>query len=272
MNGTSERTEREAQFEWEATIKHSRLAEFLTAAEAVTDEIRLHIDEDGLSYSSADPANVAIVTGELSAEAFDEYGTDGAEVGLNVRQLNAVLDRLEGEETLSLALRQEHKKLIITAGPYSYTHRYVSPDAIRSDAEMPDLDLSATLSLHRHRLESAHQLADEAADKVNIGYDYDTAEFYVKARGDTDDAEYRVHRQDLDYVQTPGDADSLYHTDYLRDIIGGIPEGRVVMLSVGNEFPYKMTVGIAPVDGAENRFHGDVSFLQAPRIMSDGDS
>lgn len=258
---------------WTARIGYDRLFDFVTAIDALTNECKLAIEEDGMSTSAVDPANVAMVRANLPADAFEEFDVDATEteIGVNARRVRKVLEHLEQQDTVSITLQQDRKKLTFSGGPYSYTYAHLSADTVRSEATIPDMDLSATVDIDSDRLTTAVAYFREFSEHVTVGYDLSANEFYMEAveNGGTDDGEFRLQRSDLEYVPHPGEANSLFSTDYFVDLTEALPEGGTVTLEIGECEPMTMSYGIAPVDGPGDRYHGEVTFFQAPRIQSD---
>lgn len=254
---------------WKATIGYNRLYEYLKSINSLVDECRLHVDENGILTSAADPANVAIVQAELGADAFDSYQKVDTDIGLNVTRIRRVLEGFDDPDTVTITFKEEYKKMVLDAGDYSFTASCFDTDSIRSDAEFPNLDLAATVEIGNERLDTAVKYFDKFTDKVNVGYDPSEAEFYMEGQGSTDDGEFRLHRQDLVAVPRSGVARSLYHLDYFQDLTGALPEEGTVQLEIGEEYPMCMSYGISALDGPGDRYHGEVKFLQAPRIQSD---
>lgn len=267
----TDQSEKTDEYAWVGRIDYNALDEFVTALSAVVDECRLRIEEDRIMTEAVDPANVAMTRVELAAEAFEVYQGGDAEIGLPLYRLRDQLEHWDPAEPITLKYREEWRKMELESGPYSYTLALIHPDSIRQDPDLPTLDLSATVGIKSDEYADAIMYAKETGDRANVGYDPTDSAFYVYAQGDTDDAEFRVSRESLADVPRPGEADSLFSLDYQRDLVEQLPEGRVVTLDVGNEYPMTMTFGIAPVDGSGTRYLGEVTYLQAPRIMSDGD-
>lgn len=255
--------------DWRARVDYDALVTYIQSLDALVDEARVHVDADGIEAAAHDPANVAQVKATLDAAAFDEYATDDElAIGLNISRLVQILDRLDHADTVALAYRDDRRKLTLRAGDYEFTAACIDPDSIRQDAMFPDLDLAAEIDINSDRLRRAVALMDEFSDNLAMGYEPADAEFYVRAEGKTDDGEFRVHRRELTFVAASGEAHSLFSTDYCVSITESLPDSQPVRLEVGEEFPCLVTFDFAAVDGPGQRYHGEVSFLQAPRIMT----
>lgn len=253
----------------EAEIRCERLQEFVSAIDAIVDEAVVRIDEDGISASAVDPANVAMAEATLSADAFESFDGREAALGVDIPRLRTVLGGYDDEALVTLRMDEEAKKLGLASGDYSYTYACIHPDSIRTEPDIPELDLSTTLEIGGDQLSHAVEYFDEFATHVDMGYSPDGNEFYMKADSDkgTDDADFRLGREDLEYVRG-GESSSLFSLDYFTDLTEEIPDGRTVTVEVGQEFPMKMRFGIVPKEDSTH-FHGDVVFMQAPRIQSD---
>lgn len=258
-----------------AEVSQEYLLDFINAIDAVVDECRVHVTEDGLNVKAVDPANVAIVDAELNAEAFQSYDAKETKFGINTRVVKNILECFEDGKPVNLSL-ETTKKLVLSSGRYSYTYAILDPDVIRDDPTIPDMDLTTKVDLDGDRLTNAVEFCNQFAQKVALGYDEDNETLYLEsieetARGvGTDDGEFVLPREDIEYVHYTGEARSLYSLDYFTDLTDALPEGETVTVEVGEEFPMTATYGIAPdpLGPQSGRYLGEVTIMQAPRIAS----
>jgi proliferating cell nuclear antigen len=274
----SERQEPQtAQTEYTAEVNQYHLEEYLRAVDAVVDECRLRITEDGFETNAVDPANVAMVRAELNSDVFHASGTGDFETGLPTYRLINLLERMD-ESVIGLEYDDERRKLDLTGGPYRYTLSCIDPESLREDPTIPDMDLGFTGDIKIGRLREAVEWFDEFTTHANFCYEPEDSRFYIEGLErdrsgsvKTDDGLFELARSELEYVREAGPAHSHFSLDYLRDIVNAVPDGRTVTLQVGEEFPMKLSykIGWEETGPNEGYAHGEVTFMQAPRIASD---
>lgn len=247
---------------FDAAIEAGRLQNAIDPVHAVVDECRVHLCDDGLVIRAVDPANVAMVDESVDAGAFNAYETDCGVIGLALEQFNEVIGIADDDETLiQFNLDSKARKLEMQVGSVEYTLALIDPDAIRSEPEIPELDLSAELSLDSAEFKRAIRAADMVSNHVKFEVNVRDKQFVTSAEGDTDDVHLEVDGEDLEDVEW-GEASSLYSLDYLKDLRTPIPKETTVGMRLGEEFPLKLSFAMADETI-------DVTFMLAPRIQSD---
>lgn len=273
----SEQGEAEVEHETKIRLPRYHLEEYLNAANALVDEAAIRVTGDGLVTRAVDPANVAMVRVELSNSAFSEQDGDAAEFGIDTRKIGNLVEGID-RAFLDLEYDPKTRKLELGSGPYQYTHAALEVDSLRNEPDIPDLDLTFEAKINIDQLREAVEWFHEFTTHVRMGYDPDRQKFWMKAderRGGgeigTDDGTYELDRSELGFVGETGHADSQFSTDYFKDIVQAVPDGRTVTVIMGEDFPMKLSyeTGWEETGPNEGFAHGEVTFFQAPRIQTD---
>lgn len=246
---------------FKATLKGSTFQDMLEPVDALVDECKIHLNEDGLVIRAVDPANVGMVDFQLESAAFESYEADSGVIGVNLTRLGDIAGMTGTDDNVHFELDESTRKLHIKFDGLSYTLALIDPDSIRQEPDIPDLDLSATVTLESAQFNRAMTAADMVSDHVSLRVDDTDDTFVVEAEGDTDDVSFELDRDDLIDLQA-APAHSLFSLDYLKDMNKSVPSGVELELNLGEEFPMKLFYDIA--DG-----NGHVVFMLAPRIQSD---
>jgi proliferating cell nuclear antigen len=246
---------------FKAIVSAETLVDALDSVSVLVDECKVHLEEDGLTITAVDPANVGMVDMRLEAAAFESYEADGDLVGLNLSRLQDIAGMADRGQLVQLELEEETRKLHIQIDGLEYTLALIDPDSIREEPDIPDLDLSAEIVLEGADIDRAVTAADMVSDHIALGVNEDEELFYVDAEGDTDDVHFELGPADLISL-TAGPAHSLFSLDYLKDMNKAIPGDAEVTMELGEEFPVKMHFGFA--EG-----QGKVTYMLAPRIQSE---
>jgi proliferating cell nuclear antigen len=132
---------------FKAVINAETLRDAIESVSSLVDEVKFSISEKGLELKAVDPANVAMVSLKIGAEAFEYFNAVPGEIGVDLVRLSDVLSMAEKGETVQLELDEESHKLKIGVGSLSYTLSLIDPTAIRKEPRIPELDLPAHVTL-----------------------------------------------------------------------------------------------------------------------------
>ena len=247
-------------------------ADFFEQFDALADEMKLHLDDDGLFGIVVDPASVGMVRDSLDREAFEHYSATGGLIGLNISRMLDILGMGNSDDLVELTLDEETRKLHIQVDGLSYTLALIDPDSVRHEPEIPDdLDLDATMTVAFEDLKRGITAADMVSDHVRFRTgtsDDGKLACYIEAEGDTDDVDLELTHENLIAIDAgPTDGDSLFSLDYFKDIVKPIPKGAEVQIELGEEHPIKLHYGHSEM--GDDRLAGDCTVMLAPRISSE---
>ena len=243
-----------------AIVRADTFQDVLDAVEALVEECKIHLDEDGLGMRATDPATVGMVDVRLSAEAFESYEADGGVIGVNLTRLSDIAGMASGDDLIRFQLDEATGKLQIQLDGLEYTLALIDPDSIRQEPDIPDLDLPATVVLEGADINRAVRAADMVSDHVAFGIDDGEEHFYVHAEGDTDDVHLALDGEDVIDLDV-GPAHSLFSLEYLKNMNAAIDGDAEVVIELGEDVPVKLTFELA--EG-----QGDVLYMLAPRIQN----
>jgi len=244
---------------FKATIKAERLKQTIDALTSLVDEARFKLTENGLVVRAVDPANVAMVSLELSKEGFEQFEATESELGIDLTKIKSLLEMADKSDNIELGLDEESHKFKIKTGNLDYSVGLLDPESIRKEPKIPKLDLPARISLKGEHIQRAIKATFKVAEYMMIGV-RGTILFF-EAEGDADKICIELAKDQLIQFQ-PAEVKSLYSLDYLADIskILGTSDG--VELHLGKDMPLEINLKIA--DG-----HGDVKIMLAPRVEKD---
>src|SRR5205823_637542 len=122
--------------------------------------------------------------------------------------------------------------------------------AVRSRPTRPTKEL-------RQAIRASESISDHIALKAS------PEGFEIVSEGDTDSVTHMVPKDLLDELQAKEAVRSLFPLDYFSNMVKAISSAPTVTLYLGSDYPVKIEFKIA---GGK----GDVKFLLAPRIESEG--
>lgn len=244
---------------FKAVIGAEKLKDAIESISTLVDEAKLKLTADGVSVRAVDPANVAMVSLDLSKEAFDSFEATEGELGIDLTKLNGIMEMADKNDSIELALDENAHKLIIRMRGLSYTMSLLDPSSIRKEPKVPALDLPAHIIIRGEDLKRAVRAAEKVSDYMSMGVRENI--FFMEAEGDTDNVRLEMTRDQLIDLQA-GEAKSLFSLDYLTDISKIAGKAEEVSIDLGKDYPLKVRFKIA-------QGHGDVSYMLAPRVESE---
>ena len=240
---------------FKAVINAETLRDAIEAVSSLVDEVKFAISDKGLELKAVDPANVAMVSLQIGADAFEYFKADQIEIGVDLVRLSDVLSMADKGENVQLELDEEGHKLKIGVGSLSYTLSLIDPTAIRKEPRIPELDLPAHVTLPGGEFRRAVKAAEKVSDHVILGVSDEG--FYMEAKGDIDSLRLNIPSTELLGIK-PGEARSLFSLDYLEDMSKSVGKAQEVTLELGIDYPLR--VGFKIGQSVE------INYLLAPRI------
>lgn len=262
------------------------LKPLLALPNALVDEFRLQVREDGLHIATVDPANVGMLVLDVHAAAFDHYAVDADEmfrIGMPLGNLRSALrDARMGKRTaddVALRLDASHSSVTIerdygeTAVKRTDEFLNIDPASVREEPDMPDLAFDWRAGVDVDALRDAVNHIASMHDHVRLSRSGD--DMIAGGKVKDEDAVEASRATFKDVVEPVGDggnddAESLYSIDYLTDFVDALKKAKVDDVEVvwAGEYPIKLRFQRS--DDETVLYEG--RFMMAPRIQSGGAS
>jgi proliferating cell nuclear antigen len=220
-------------------------------SELVT-EVKIKLNDYGLSVTAIDPANVAMVSLRIPKKAFSEFDSGSEVLGVNLDSLKRILKRSSGP----LVLEKRENLLHIQMEDRIKRNFTLSLMDIESeDKEMPSLEFSSRVELQ------SEDLIDSVEDCAVVG---DACSFIIK------EEKFIIEAKGLNSTRTEFSGDEAnisaepckarYSLEYLQKFIKASKLADKTTLNFADDHPLKMDVK------TENM---EISFILAPRVETE---
>ena len=229
----------------------SRVVEIIS--ELVT-EVRIKVDENGLSITAMDPANVSMVRFVLPKSSFSAFETDKEVLGVNLENLKRILKRSSPGSSLVL----ESKGNVLNIQIHDRIKRNFNLSLIDIESEekdMPNLEFSSMIELN------STDFVDSIEDCMVVG---DACSFVVR------DGKFIIEARGLNSAMSEFSGDeakiqaenckSRYSLEYLQKFVKGAKLSDRTLLKFADDHPLKIDI--------KNSFM-ELSFLLAPRVETE---
>jgi len=217
-------------------------------------EVRIKVNEQGLSITAMDPANVSMVRFVLPKSSFSVFEVGEEVLGVNLDNLKKILKR--SSSTSSLILEKKENFLNIQIHDRIKRNFNLSLIEIESEEKnMPDIEFSSVVEMN------SSDFADSVEDCMVVA---DACSFIIK------DGKFLIEAKGLNSARSEFSGDeakisaenckSRYSLEYLQKFIKGARLSEKTILKFAEDHPLKMDI--------KNDFL-ELSFLLAPRVETE---
>ena len=222
-------------------------------SELVT-EVRIRVNEFGMSIIAIDPANVAMVGFKLPKSAFSQFESGNEVLGINLDDLKRILKRCGTGSSLIL----EKKENLLSIQIHDRIKRNFTLNLIEIESEekeMPNLEFSSTVEMSSLDLvasiEDCMVVADACSFIINGGKFMIEAKGVNSARSEFSGDEAKIEAEDCK---------ARYSLEYLQKFIKGAKISERATLNFANDHPLKMDFKTPNME---------LTFILAPRVETD---
>jgi len=228
----------------------SRAVEIIS--ELVT-EVRIKVNEFGMSITAIDPANVCMVGFKLPKSVFSQFETDSEVLGINLESLKHVLKRCSFSSALIMEKRGNLLNLQIQDRiKRNFTLSLIDIDA--EDKEFPNLDFSSKVEMNS--IDLIDSIEDCAVIADSCSFKIEDEKFIIESKG------LNSARSEFSGDEAKIEAEnckSKYSLEYLQKFMKGAKLSDKVTLRFANDHPLRMDI----------KSEMELSFLLAPRIETE---
>ncbi|MBS3816408.1 MAG: DNA polymerase sliding clamp [Candidatus Thermoplasmatota archaeon] len=241
-----------------AEIKSNVLKDLIEIVGTIVDEVKINLDEDGLSLKAVDPAHVAMVDLRLDKEAFETYEAEETELGLNITKIEQFLKLSESGSIIEMEHDEDENRLRMKVN--SITQKMPLLDtAGMTDPNVPSLDLPLNLKIKGKHLLNGVKASENISDHVSITANSDGFEIFSEE--DEDMVRLSLSEDELEELSANEEVRSLFALDYFSSMVKCVSKDTILDIELGADYPIKIQFDFADGDG-------NVRYLLAPRIES----
>lgn len=230
------------------------LSDAISIISEIVTEVRIKLNEDGMSIVAVDPANVAMVIFKIPKESFSQYEAGREVWGVNLEDFKKIMKR--ASTSTSLTLEQEENQLKISMFDKAKRNFTLSLiDISAEDKSEPQLSFSAEVEMNSQEFSQAVEDCSVVADSGSLiaGNDF----FILEGKGSLNSARAEFSS---DHIKVSGVGKSKYSLEYLNKFTKAKSLSEKVVLKFSDDYPLR-------IDFAGNRL--GMGFILAPRVEND---
>ncbi len=230
------------------------LSDAISIISELVTEVRLKMDESGMSVVAIDPANVALVSFKIPKESFSNYDVNNEVLGLSLESLKSVLRRSSHGSSLILETDEGVLKIEI----HDKIKRIFNLALINIDTEekeVPSLDFMCGVEMlspdFLEAIEDCGVVADSCIFSVKSN------KFIIEARGlNSTRSEFST-----DEVGIKGtECKSKYSVEYLEKFVKACRMFEKAKINFANDYPLKLEFKNESME---------LIFILAPRVETE---
>lgn len=230
------------------------LAKVVDIISELVTEVRVKVNEFGMSIVAMDPANVAMVGFKLPKSGFSQFESGDEVLGVNLDNLKSVLRRCGAGS--SLIMEKKENLLEITIQDRIKRNFVLSLIDIESeDKEMPNLEFSSKVELASvdliDSIEDCAVVADACAFVIEEGKFVIEAKGLNSARSEFSGDEAKISAENCK---------SRYSLEYLQKFMKAAKLCDKSVLNFANDHPLKIDFKTE---------HMELDFILAPRVENE---
>lgn len=230
-----------------ANIENSKLLSVLNPIDAIVDECKLHVSNQGFKTTVVDPANVQGGKVEFSPEFFSSFDyvyqskaleSDNNKLGFPVDRAVELLRTFDPAEEVTFSVCPK-RKVKIDIGRHQCEISTFDPDCVRKEPSIDQIEATSKTSFDLQELTKRVSEHESNSDRLQIVVS--DGELFLYSENDIKDSEL------VTKIETTSDsygyANSIFSINYISDYFSAIePEnGDTGTLVAGVEFPMKFT-------------------------------
>ena len=245
---------------FKAEIKSDTLKGLVNVISTLVDEAKFSISGEGVNLKAVDPAHVAMVDLTINKGAFESFSADnGTELGVDLDKMKEMLKLAVSGDIIAMEQDESQGRLIMRVGNITRRMNLVDTAGM-NDPKVPQLSLPANVDVAVSELQRGMKAAESVSDHIALSADEESFELFCE--GDTDSVSLKLDGKKLAGITATSKVRSLFPLDYFSNLVKAIPSDTIVKISLGNDYPVKLSFTFA--DG-----NGSVGYLLAPRIEND---
>ena len=257
-----------APTQFSMTIDKGTLEDLLKPVAFLSDDARVNIDENGVSITVVDTANVCMVSATLKKEGTAMWSSvfadelDEGAIGFDVKEILRFIGSADKESDVLVEYLPGMSRIRVGLGNLRYDLALMSLDVIKKSPKAPEIDLPVRMVLEgkefRHIVASAEKIGDY------IGFRASDLGVTAYSKSETTDMSLNMLKSDMaeygiDSAEKK-DINATYAIEYMTPISKVMANKTEMTMKFGDDYP-------CSIETTFDYGKGDIKYLLAPRII-----
>ncbi len=234
------------------------LSDIISIISELVLEVRMKVNKQGLSIIAIDPANVALVSFKLPAEAFSQIEVEEETLGVSLESLKSVLKRCSPGSSLILQTEDNLLKIQIQ-DKIRREFKLSLIDIEEEEKAMPNLEFLAKIEMPGIDLAEAIEDCNIVADAC--AFITQQNKFIIEAKGSLNSAKSSFSSDEVKIeTKEGGEIKSKYSLEYLQKFIKATKLAEKTIINFSTDYPLKLEFKTPKME---------LAFVLAPRVETE---
>lgn len=221
-------------------------------SELVT-EVRMKVNESGISITAIDPANVAMIGFAIPKSSFSQFESGSEVLGINLDNLKRILKRCGSGSSIIF----ERKGNLLNIQIQDRIKRNFTLNLIeveKEEKEMPSLDFSTAVKLNS--IDFIDSIEDCAVVSDACSFLIKDGKFIIESKG-LNSARAEFSGDEAEITTKIDKCKSRYSLEYLQKFVKGAKLSDKTILKFSEDHPLRMDIKATNLE---------LNFILAPRV------
>lgn len=225
-------------------------------------EVKIKVNKSGMSIIAIDPANVALVSFKLPAEAFSQIEVEEEILGVSLESLKSVLRRCSPGSSLILQTEENILRVQIQ-DKIKREFKLALIDIEAEEKAMPNLEFISKVEMSSIDLTESVEDCSIVADACSFISQQD--KFTIEAKGSLNSAKSDFSSDEVKIDIKPGEnagkeIKSRYSLEYLQKFVKASRLTEKAIINFSNDYPLKLEFKTPRME---------LAFVLAPRVETE---
>jgi len=208
----------------------------LEAISAFIPEGNFRFSEDGVYFKAIDPSQVVLVDYFIDKKLFDKYDVEPNFVGIDIVEMNKILQRAMPQDKLSIDLSDSELRIKLES-ELKRSFRLPLIDVSEEEVKIPDIKYSTKIIVGSNSLKEV--LRDAALFGSSVVLKIKNGAFVIEARGSQGTMESEA--KNVSEVESNGDVTAKFSLNFLQNIVKEADPAKKINIGLKSDSPMKVS-------------------------------
>lgn len=238
-------------------LEHPKIfSDIISIISELVNEVRIKVNNQGMTLIAIDPANVAMISFKLPASAFSELEIEKEEIlGISLDSLKSVLRRIHTRSVLRIT-KQENELRLEIIDRIKKEFNLALIDIESEEKELPNLEFTSKIEMAS--VDFAESIEDCMVVADSCSFIAEPNKFLIRAKGSLNSFKSEFSSDELNIESQK--AVSKYSLEYLQKMIKATKITDKIKINFGTDYPLKLEFNTPFIE---------LSFILAPRVETE---
>jgi proliferating cell nuclear antigen len=212
----------------------------IEALNAFISEGNFRFSMDGLKFKALDPSQIVLVDYELKKNVFNKYDIEPSLVGLDLNELNKIMNRAQQNDSLSIDLTDSEMHLVLD-GDLKRAFKLPLLDLNDEEVKAPKYSFDAVIKMNARMLKEA--LKDASLFSSSVVLKVLKGKFVIESGGASGNLAINAKTKGIN-IESKAEVISKYSLNFLQNIVKSADNDSEITLELKSDTALKASYNI----------------------------